>query len=98
MKWMLKIDSNVFFGYTRFLPKYYSLFGNVVSFDTTYKTNKYLMIFASFTRVNHHRQCITFGATFLANEKDDDSIVWLFEKFIEAMVRKQPSIIITYQD
>jgi len=48
--------------------------------------------------VNHHRQCITFGATFLANEKDDDSIVWLFEKFIEAMVRKQPSIIITYQD
>ena len=48
--------------------------------------------------MNHHRQCITFGATFLANEKDDDSIVWLFEKFIEAMVRKQPSIIITYQD
>jgi hypothetical protein len=36
--------------------KNYSVFGDVVSFDTTYRTNKYLMIFAPFTGVNHHRQ------------------------------------------
>lgn len=49
--------------------KNYSLFGDVVSFDTTYRTNKYSMILAPFTEVNHHRQSITFGACFLANEK-----------------------------
>lgn len=34
--------------------KNYSLFGDVVSFDTTYETNRYSMIFAPFTGVNHH--------------------------------------------
>jgi len=77
--------------------KNYSLFGDVVSFDTTYRTNKYSMIFAPFTGVNHHRQCITFGVGFLANEKVD-SFMWLFEKFLEAMGGNKPTLIITDQD
>ncbi|XP_057432975.1 protein FAR1-RELATED SEQUENCE 5-like [Lotus japonicus] len=77
--------------------KNYSLFGDVVSFDTTYETNRYSMIFAPFTGVNHHRQCVTFGAAFLADEKAD-SFIWLFEKFLEAMGHHQPNLIITDQD
>ncbi|XP_021734817.1 protein FAR1-RELATED SEQUENCE 5-like [Chenopodium quinoa] len=64
--------------------KNYATFGDIVSFDTTYGTNKYSMIFAPFTGRNHHRQCITFGAAFLCDEKTE-SFTWLFEKFLEAM-------------
>ncbi|XP_058773776.1 protein FAR1-RELATED SEQUENCE 5-like [Vicia villosa] len=77
--------------------KNYFLFGDVMSFDTTYETNKYSMIFAPFTGVNHHRQSVTFGAAFLANEKAD-SFIWLFEKFLEAMGGNKPNLIITDQD
>jgi hypothetical protein len=36
--------------------KNYRHFGDLVSFDTTYSTNQYNMIFAPFTGVNHHMQ------------------------------------------
>ncbi|XP_027362561.1 protein FAR-RED ELONGATED HYPOCOTYL 3-like [Abrus precatorius] len=36
----------------------YESFGDIVSFDTTYLTNKYDMPFAAFVGVNHHGQCI----------------------------------------
>lgn len=77
--------------------KNYYLFGDAISFDTTYGTNKYSMIFAPFTGINHHRQSITFGAGFLANEKTE-SFVWLFEKFLEAMGGQKPIYIGTDQD
>ncbi|XVE98639.1 hypothetical protein REPUB_Repub03eG0124000 [Reevesia pubescens] len=32
----------------------YEAFGDVITFDTTYLTNKYSMTFASFVEVNHH--------------------------------------------
>ena len=77
--------------------KNYSLFGDVVSFDTTYSTNKYHQIFAPFTGVNHHRQSITFGAAFLNDEKEE-SFVWLFETFLKAMGGNKHVMIITDQD
>ncbi|KAL5818931.1 hypothetical protein ACOSQ4_022773 [Xanthoceras sorbifolium] len=40
----------------------YHYFGDVVTFDTTYRTNKYDMPFAPFTGVNHHLQLIQFGS------------------------------------
>jgi hypothetical protein len=73
------------------------LFGDVVSFDTTYRTNQYSMIFAPFTGINHHRQSITLGAGFLENEKIE-SFVWLFEEFLETMGGHEPTLIITDQD
>lgn len=73
------------------------MFGDVISFDPTYDTNKYSMIFAPFTRLNHHRRCVSFGAAFLANEKSD-SFIWLFEKFLEAIGGHKSYLIITYQD
>ncbi|XP_026399271.1 protein FAR1-RELATED SEQUENCE 5-like [Papaver somniferum] len=47
----------------------YIRFGDAVTFDTTYKTNKYSMLFAPFTGTNHHRQSITFGFAWLGNER-----------------------------
>ena len=55
------------------------------------------MIFAPITRVNHHRQTIIFGCAFLSDEKTE-SFVWLFNKFLEAMSKGMPKVIITDQD
>ncbi|XP_021856651.2 protein FAR1-RELATED SEQUENCE 5-like [Spinacia oleracea] len=77
--------------------KNYALYGDVVSFDTTYDTNRYKMIFAPFTGLDNHRLCITFGAAFLGDEKAE-SFSWLFEKFLDAMDGHKPVCIITDQD
>ncbi|XP_074560094.1 protein FAR1-RELATED SEQUENCE 5-like [Curcuma longa] len=75
----------------------YSVFGDVVVFDTTYNTNKYGLIFAPFVGVNHHNQTILFGCGFLSDEKTE-SFVWLLNTFIEAMPKGAPKVIITDQD
>ncbi|XP_074288842.1 protein FAR1-RELATED SEQUENCE 5-like [Silene latifolia] len=38
--------------------KNYSLFGDMTSFDTTFNMNRYKMIFAPFTGVDHHKKCV----------------------------------------
>jgi hypothetical protein len=68
-----------------------------VSFDATYSTNQYNMIFTYFTGINHHMQSVFFGAAFLANEKIE-SYVWLFQTFLLAMGGKAPRLIITDED
>ncbi|XP_073138914.1 protein FAR1-RELATED SEQUENCE 5-like [Henckelia pumila] len=75
----------------------YGVFGDVVVFDTTYNTNRYGMIFAPFVGVNHHHQTIIFCCGFLSDEKTE-SFVWLFNKFMEAMPKGAPNVIITDQD
>ncbi|KAL3613567.1 hypothetical protein CASFOL_042601 [Castilleja foliolosa] len=74
----------------------YAAFGDVVSFDATYSTNRYNLIFAPFTRLDNHRRNFTFGSGLLSKE-DTDSYVWLIGKFKECMGR-QPLMIITDQD
>ena len=49
-------------------------FSDVVSFDTTYLTNKYDMQFAPFVGVNHHGQSIVLGCGLLSLE---DTFMWL---------------------
>ncbi|XP_078156568.1 protein FAR1-RELATED SEQUENCE 5-like [Carex rostrata] len=70
---------------------------DVVTFDTTYQTNKYNMPFAPFIGVNHHRQSIIFGMALLKCETAEN-FCWLFKTFLEAMYDKHPSAIITDQD
>ncbi|KAJ1688498.1 hypothetical protein LUZ63_019888 [Rhynchospora breviuscula] len=72
-------------------------FGDVVTFDTTYQTNKYKMPLAPFIGVNHHRMNIFFGIAMLRSE-DTSGFVWLFENWVEAMYGKKPKAIITDQD
>ena len=75
----------------------YDYFGDVVTFDTTYMTNKYRMPFAPFVGTNHHRQSILFGCALIRDETAP-SFVWIFETFLKAMYGKHPRGIITDQD
>jgi len=75
----------------------YSLYGDVLSFDTAYDTDRYKMIFVPFTGLDNHRLCVSFGAAFLSDEKSK-SFMWLFDKFLDAMGGHTPVCLITYQD
>ncbi|XP_062014022.1 protein FAR1-RELATED SEQUENCE 5-like [Rosa rugosa] len=75
----------------------YGQFGDVVSFDTTYKVNKSNRPLAVFVGFNHHRETIIFGVALMYDETAD-SFIWLFETFLRAMSGKAPKTIFTYQD
>jgi hypothetical protein len=77
--------------------KNYALFGDSVSFDATYGTNKYFMVFTPFTGVDHHKKSVTFAAALFAHE-DEESFKWVLQKFLDAMGNKEPLIFITDQD
>ncbi|XP_022889311.1 protein FAR1-RELATED SEQUENCE 5-like [Olea europaea var. sylvestris] len=75
----------------------YKEFGDVVTFDTTYLTNKYDMPFAPFVGVNHHGQSILLGCGLVSNE-DTNTFVWLFRTWLQCMHGQAPNGIITDQD
>nr|GMC77899.1 protein FAR1-RELATED SEQUENCE 5-like [Ipomoea batatas] len=62
----------------------FACFGDVMSFDATYRTNKYKLVFVPFTGVDNHKRCITFGAGLIAQE-NTDSYEWLLTSFKTAM-------------
>ena len=72
----------------------YVYFGDVVTFDTTYRTNLYNMPFGIFVGVNNHYQCCLFGCVFL-REETVESFKWAFETFLSAMGNKPPKTILT---
>ncbi|XP_042026561.1 protein FAR1-RELATED SEQUENCE 5-like [Salvia splendens] len=76
--------------------KNYTMFGDIVSFDTTYSTNKYCMVFGPFTGKDNHGCPVTFGAGFVSNE-GADSFSWLLSEFVDCM-GFAPKLIITDQD
>lgn len=43
----------------------YCDFGDVITFDTTYGTNKELKLLGVFVGFNYHRQMVIFGGKFL---------------------------------
>ncbi|CAL5335346.1 unnamed protein product [Camellia sinensis] len=75
----------------------YGQFGDVVTFDTTYKLNSAHRPFASFVGLNHYRETVVFGAALMYDETTD-SFVWVFRRFLEAMSSKAPKTIFTDQD
>nr|XP_043616041.1 protein FAR1-RELATED SEQUENCE 5-like [Erigeron canadensis] len=72
---------NVFWADARSRAAYES-FGDVVTFDSTYLTNKYSMPFAPFIGVNHHGQSILLGCGLISYE-DIETYVWLFKCWLE---------------
>nr|KAJ0210393.1 hypothetical protein LSAT_V11C400161580 [Lactuca sativa] len=62
---------------------YYKEFGDVISFDATFRTNKYGMIFVPFTAIDNHKRSINIGAGLLSNESIE-SYRWLLESFLKA--------------
>ncbi|XP_074313579.1 protein FAR-RED IMPAIRED RESPONSE 1-like [Silene latifolia] len=75
----------------------YKNFGDAVSFDPTYSTNKYSIVFTPFTGVDHHKRSVTFCGALIARE-DYESFNWVFSRFLQAMGGKEPEYIITDQD
>ncbi|KAF1879522.1 hypothetical protein Lal_00005989 [Lupinus albus] len=75
----------------------YSIFGDVLAFDATYGRNKYKFPVVIFSGVNHHKQTTVFGAAVVSNETEE-TYIWLLEKFLEAMIGKQPKCVITDGD
>ncbi|XP_059647343.1 protein FAR1-RELATED SEQUENCE 5 [Cornus florida] len=75
----------------------YTHFGDTVTFDTTYRSNRYRLPFAPFTGVNHHGQAVLFGCAFLLNESEA-SFVWLFKTWLTAMSGRPPVSITTDHD
>ncbi|KAM1894854.1 hypothetical protein ACFX13_043705 [Malus domestica] len=74
----------------------YECFGDVVVFDTTYRTNRYNMICAPFVGVNHHWKNVLFGCAFLLDEKTE-TFTWLFDTFLESIGGQKPKTIFTDQ-
>ncbi|KAL4195301.1 hypothetical protein AMTRI_Chr05g63970 [Amborella trichopoda] len=74
----------------------YDFFGDVIIFDTTYKTNAYRTPYAPILGVNHHTKTIFLGCALLYRE-DEESFTWLFTKWLEVMNGCQSKTIITDQ-
>jgi hypothetical protein len=75
----------------------YSVFGDVLAFDATYRKIKYNTPLVIFSGVNHHNQSVIFGSAIVGDETED-TYVWLLENFVEAMGGKLPVSVITDGD
>ncbi|XP_015944674.1 protein FAR1-RELATED SEQUENCE 5-like [Arachis duranensis] len=73
----------------------YEYFGDMVSFNTTYKLNKFEMPVTAFVGVDHHRRSCLFGCALLGNE-ETESFEWLMQTFVKCM-EKIPYGILTDQ-
>ncbi|RYQ89827.1 hypothetical protein Ahy_B09g096276 isoform B [Arachis hypogaea] len=58
----------------------FEYFGDVISFDTTYNTNRYNLVCGSFVGVNHHDQSTLLGCSLMKNE-EIESFKWLFQSW-----------------
>ncbi|KAF7145739.1 hypothetical protein RHSIM_Rhsim04G0114900 [Rhododendron simsii] len=67
----------------------YAAFGDVLVFDTTYRTNAYKKPFVMFCGVSNHYLSIIFGCALLPNETTE-TYMWVLETLMEAMDGKKP--------
>ncbi|CAN0838931.1 Protein FAR1-RELATED SEQUENCE 3, partial [Linum grandiflorum] len=74
----------------------YQYFGDCISFDTTYRTNKEARPLAIFVGKNNHKKLCVFGAALLYDETIP-TFDWLFSTFLECMNNKQPQTIFSDQ-
>jgi zinc finger SWIM domain-containing protein 3 len=88
--------ANIFWVDAKMLTDY-AYFGDVVSFDTTFETNKESRPFGIFVGFNHFRETVVFCAILMYDETFE-SFKWLFETFLKAHNGKQAKTIYTNQD
>jgi hypothetical protein len=69
-------------------------FGDVITFDTTHKTNKHRMPLAMFVGSNHQLQDTVFGPALLRDESSE-SFEWLFLTFKTCMGVRDPHVLLT---
>jgi zinc finger SWIM domain-containing protein 3 len=75
----------------------YAHFGDVVTFDTTFGTNKEYRPFGVFLGLNQFRETTIFGAALLFDETFA-SFKWLFGSFLATHNGRHPRTIYTDQD
>ncbi|CAM8940099.1 unnamed protein product [Rhodiola kirilowii] len=73
-----------------------TIFGDVVSFDASYRMNKYNLVFVPFTGVDNQLRSVTLAAGLISKE-DVDSYAWLLTCF-KKLSECEPSVIVTDQD
>ncbi|GJS65363.1 regulation of nuclear pre-mRNA domain-containing protein 1B, partial [Tanacetum coccineum] len=74
----------------------YKEFGDIISFDATFNSNKYNMKFVPFIGVDNHGKCVTLGSRMLLHE-DTKLYTWLLKSFMTAFL-KEPTMIVIDQD
>nr|XP_025651934.1 protein FAR1-RELATED SEQUENCE 5-like [Arachis hypogaea] len=62
----------------------YEYYGDVVIFDTTYRTNQHDLPFASFVGVSHHGKSTLLGCALLGSE-EVPSFEWVFTQWLKCM-------------
>lgn len=72
-------------------------YGDVLIFDSTYKTNVYKKPLVLFVGSNNHRGSILFGAALLVDETVE-TYTWLLRSFLDAMNGKMPIAVLTDGD
>ncbi|XP_028059889.1 protein FAR1-RELATED SEQUENCE 12-like [Camellia sinensis] len=75
----------------------YTKFGDVLRFDSTYRTNAYKKPFVMLAGVTLHFTTTIFACVLLANETIDTH-TWVLETFMEAMGNKAPVSVLTDGD
>lgn len=75
----------------------YKIFGDVVSFDTTYITNKYKCHLLHLLEWTNHLQSVLLGCALLGDETAS-TFTWLMETWVRAMGGKASTALLTDQD
>ncbi|XP_039851333.1 protein FAR1-RELATED SEQUENCE 5-like [Panicum virgatum] len=75
----------------------YRDFEDVITFDTTHKTNSRHMPLTMFVGANNNLNNVTFGQALIGDESTK-SFRWLFETFKSCMGGRQPHVILTDED
>ncbi|XP_022039354.1 protein FAR1-RELATED SEQUENCE 5-like [Helianthus annuus] len=74
----------------------YEVFGDVMSFDATFRTNSDDLVFVPFTGIDNHHHNVTFAGSLLASETAE-SYKWLLQSFLKAF-GVAPKVVVTDQD
>ncbi|XP_076938736.1 protein FAR-RED IMPAIRED RESPONSE 1-like [Bidens hawaiensis] len=74
----------------------YLAFGDIISFDATFKANKYKMVFVPFTAIDNHCHSVTVGAG-LIDSKTIESYTWLLQMLLKSFSHA-PKVVVTDQD
>ncbi|KAL3521826.1 hypothetical protein ACH5RR_014660 [Cinchona calisaya] len=72
----------------------YNMFGDVVYFDTAYRSMTYGMLFGAWLGINNHGKVIFFGCALLQDETPR-SFAWALQAFVRFMKGRYPQTIVT---
>ncbi|XP_044394926.1 protein FAR1-RELATED SEQUENCE 9 [Triticum aestivum] len=75
----------------------YNIFGDFISVDTTYTTNRHNLPVATITGINNHGRTLLLGCALLRDGRAE-TFKWMFQTLLQVLGGKIPGSIITNQD